>query len=96
MAQTTFSVRMDSEIKQRFEKFCAEEGLTTARAINLFARAVVREQRLPFEVVPFAKKPDPFYSEANQEFLRESIAALDAGKGIVRKTIEELEAMENG
>jgi DNA-damage-inducible protein J len=72
---------MDSEIMQGLGKFCAEAGLSRAAAINLFARMVVREQRLPFEIATFAREPDPFYSAANQEFLRESIAQLDRGEG---------------
>jgi hypothetical protein len=39
---------------------------------------------------------DPFYSAKNQAVLMESIAGLEAGKGTITKTMEELEAMENG
>jgi DNA-damage-inducible protein J len=51
MANTaTFSVRMNPEIKKDLDEFCATVGMTTSTAINLFAYAVVREQRLPFEI----------------------------------------------
>jgi DNA-damage-inducible protein J len=36
----------------------------------------------------FAKPSDPFHSEANQERLRKSIAALNAGKGKAHELIE--------
>jgi DNA-damage-inducible protein J len=55
MPKTTFSVRMDSSVKQEFDHFCAKVGLTTTTAINLFARSVISEQRLPFEIE--LKKP---------------------------------------
>lgn len=51
---------------------------------------VVRQGKIPFEIAV-----DPFYSEASQAHLRKAIADLEAGKGIVVKTMEELEAMEN-
>lgn len=50
MGQTTLSVRMDEDVKRRFDDFCAEVGLNASAAINLFAKTVIREQRIPFEI----------------------------------------------
>ena len=50
MAQTTFSIRMDSDLKKDFDKLCEEFGMSMSTAINVFARAVVRERRIPFEL----------------------------------------------
>ena len=50
MAQATFSVRMDESLKQQFDRLCADFGMTASTAINVFARAVVRERRIPFEI----------------------------------------------
>ncbi|MCL2756829.1 MAG: type II toxin-antitoxin system RelB/DinJ family antitoxin [Coriobacteriia bacterium] len=50
MAQTTINVRIDEEVKRGFEEFCSEVGLNVSVAINMFARVVIREQRLPFGV----------------------------------------------
>jgi DNA-damage-inducible protein J len=86
MPYTTFSVRMDSDVKKQFDNFCSEVGMNTTTAFNLFARAVLRENRLPFEV---AVNPDPFYSASNQKRLAESLDELNQGKGIM-KTLEEL------
>ena len=85
MAQTTFSVRMDADVKKQFDEFCSQVGMNTTVAFNLFARAVLREKRLPFEV---ALEPDPFYSENNVAHLRRSVAALNSGKGIEHALIE--------
>jgi DNA-damage-inducible protein J len=79
MAQTTFSVRMDSDVKKQFDEFCTQVGMNTTVAFNMFARAVLRERRLPFEVTV---DPDPFYSESNLAHLRRGIAALNSGKGV--------------
>lgn len=50
MAQVAFSVRMDSDLKKEFEEQCGNFGMSMATAINVFARTVVREKRIPFEV----------------------------------------------
>ena len=50
MPQTTINVRIDDEVKREFEKFCSEAGLNVSVAVNMFARAVIREQRLPFDI----------------------------------------------
>ncbi len=50
MAIATFSVRMDEELKQQFDILCNDFGMNATTAFNVFARAVVRERRIPFEV----------------------------------------------
>jgi DNA-damage-inducible protein J len=85
MAQTTFSVRMDSEVKKQFDEFCAQVGMNTTVAFNMFARAVLRERRLPFDVTT---ETDPFYSESHTSHLRRGVAALNSGKGVEHDIIE--------
>lgn len=50
MAQATFSVRMDEVLKKQFDGLCQEFGMSASTAINVFARAVVRQRRIPFEI----------------------------------------------
>lgn len=85
MSQTTLSVRMDAEIKKRFDAFCADAGMNATVAVNLFARAVLREKKIPFEIVG---NDDPFYSLKNQTRLREAMEQLEAGQGTERSVIE--------
>ena len=56
MAQATFSVRMDEDLKRQFDALCEEFGMNTTTAFNIFARAVVRERRIPFEIIAPQKK----------------------------------------
>lgn len=91
MAQTTLNVRMDEDVKREFDAFCSKVGLNPSVAVNMFARAVLRERRIPFEITD---ETDPFYSESNMRRLRKSIAEVQAGR-VVAKTMEELEAMED-
>ena len=57
MAQATFSVRMDEALKRELDELCASFGMTTTTAINVFAKAVVRERRIPFEIKAPANVP---------------------------------------
>ena len=50
MAQVTFSVRMDENLKRQFDMLCQEFGMNTTTAINVFARATVRQRKIPFEI----------------------------------------------
>lgn len=50
MAQATFSVRMDESLKKQFDGLCQEFGMNSSTAINIFARAVVRQRKIPFEI----------------------------------------------
>lgn len=74
MAQATFSVRMDDSLKNQFEVLCNDFGMNMSTAINVFARAVVRERRIPFEIV--SSEPEVTRKQALQAFkaLREQSA----------------------
>lgn len=50
MSQIAFSVRMDASLKEEFSAMCEAFGMPVSTAINLFAKAVVRERRIPFEI----------------------------------------------
>lgn len=50
MDQSTLNVRINSNDKTRFEKFCTDTGINVSVAINMFIKTVLREQRLPFEI----------------------------------------------
>lgn len=50
MSQTNINIRVDENLKKQFDTFCDEVGLTMTAAFNLFMKAVIREQRIPFEL----------------------------------------------
>ena len=41
---------MDETLKNGFDALCKEFGMSMSVAINVFAKAVVREKRIPFEI----------------------------------------------
>lgn len=67
MSTTAISIRLDSDIKKQFDDLCKEFGISTNAAFNLFARAVVREQAIPFTI-----------SRSISESEKRSIAAQNA------------------
>ena len=74
MAQVTTNVnfRMDKNLKIRFEKVCNELGLSMSTAFTVFAKTMVRQQRVPFDIsleVP------------NEETLK-SIENIEKGKNL--------------
>ena len=83
MAQTMVNFRMDTEEKNSFEDVCGQLGLTITTAFKMFAKKVVRERRIPFDL-----SLDPFYSESNMEHLRRGVKALDEGLGVEHDLIE--------
>ncbi len=50
MATTTFSIRLDEEIKKQLDEFCDKVGISTNAAFSLFANRVVMEKRIPFDI----------------------------------------------
>ncbi|WP_294427599.1 type II toxin-antitoxin system RelB/DinJ family antitoxin [uncultured Treponema sp.] len=86
MAQAMVNFRMDSDEKNSFEEVCEQLGLSITSAFKMFAKKVIREKRIPFEVS--LESSDPFYSESNLEHLRRGIKALNEGKGVEHEIIE--------
>ena len=85
MALATITARVDEGDKTRFDAFCTSVGLNTSAAINLFVKAVLRENRIPFEI---SQNADPFYSYANQAHLIKSVRELREGRGQAHPLIE--------
>ena len=50
MADTTVTIRIDEDIKRRFEKFCSDVGMNMSVAVNMFIRASLKDQRIPFVI----------------------------------------------
>lgn len=84
MAQAMVNFRMDEHMKADMERTCKAMGLSMTAAFTMFAKRVIMEQKIPFEVVA-----DPFYSEENMNYILKSVKELRQGKGTVHELIEE-------
>ena len=50
MAQSTISVRVDSEDKKRFEEFCGEMGMNVSTAINMLVKCILRTGKMDIDL----------------------------------------------
>ena len=92
MATTNISFRMEEGLKKQAEKIFDEMGMNMTTAFTVFTKAVVRSGKIPFEI-----SVDPFWRTEHQAHLEKVIAEYESGKAtLITKTMEELEAMENG
>ena len=68
MAQATFSIRMDADLKKQLDELCEDFGMTASTAFTIFAKKVVRERRIPFEIT----SPDEEIRLTREEMRRNS------------------------
>lgn len=44
------NIRMDNELKEQFADFCDNIGLSMSSLFNVFAKKVVKEKKVPFDL----------------------------------------------
>ena len=71
MATSNLNIRMDKDIKEQADQIFTELGLTMTAAVNLFLRASIREQGIPFSVK---------LNKVNKE----TIAVIEEGRKIAK------------
>ncbi len=72
--------RMDADLKKNMESVCEEMGMSMTTAFTIFAKKVIRERKIPFEVTA-----DPFYSEENLFQLERRIRDVQLGKSTLKE-----------
>ena len=87
MESLTLNVRVDANDKKGFEQFCNSVGMNVSTAVNMFIKAVLREQKLPFEVKSNTKEEIIFNK------LKE--AELEMNSTETRYSIDEVESSMN-
>lgn len=88
MESLTLNVRVDANDKRCFEQFCSSVGMNVSTAVNMFIKAVLREQKLPFEV-----KANN-YDKVIYDKLRE--AELEMNETDKRYTIDDIASSMDG
>jgi len=89
LTTTNVNIRMDTKEKIEFEKIVNNLGVSMSTAFNMFAKAVVREERIPFAIS--LKKEEPYDPEYIAATLK-SIEQYKCGKLISFGSVEEAEA----
>lgn len=80
MATTSITIRMDENLKKQAEILFEDMGLNMTTAFTIFTKAVIRQNKIPFEIVA-----DPFYSESNMKVLQQRIADIESGKSVLKE-----------
>lgn len=92
MAQTAFTVRMDSDTKKRFDELCKDFGMSANTAFNVFARTVVKQKKMPFELV---SEQEMMRMESAKRFgeLFDELRADAQKRGVTEMSLEEINAI---
>lgn len=83
MAGTNVTIRIKQDTKREFEGILKRMGLDMATGFDLFITEVVRQKRIPFEIVA-----DPFYSKANQARLEKAARRMKKTGGTVHELVD--------
>ena len=67
MSQSAYTIRLDSDLKNRFDTLCEGFGMSASTAFNIFVRTVVRRRKIPFEIEMSEK--DESFEKGRQAFL---------------------------
>mgnify|MGYP002713646270 CR=1 FL=1 len=59
MSNVNLNIRLDENLKNDFSKVCDSMGMSMSTAFNIFAKAVVSEEGIPFKV----KAANPIVAE---------------------------------
>ena len=86
MATSTLQIRIDSDLRRDADELLNRAGLDISSGVRLFLRQMVIRRRLPFDVI--TETPDPFFSEANQRILADSIRSFERGEAKRRELID--------
>ena len=79
------TLMFEDKMKSELEDIVSEMGMNLSTFFMIYAVRVLRDRRIPFYI---DAPEDPFYSPANMERLKKSIAQLDAGEGTEHELIE--------
>lgn len=63
MAQLTVNVRMEENLKKQLEEILAKMGMNMTTAFNVFARAIVQREEIPFII---SAREDIEYERSNR------------------------------
>ncbi len=63
------TIRLDSNLKNEFDKLCQKLGMSANTAVNIFINKMVRSRSIPFIVSASDSEPD-IRQEAMDAFLR--------------------------
>ena len=93
---TSMTIRVDEQLKKKFDSLCDEFGLSNSAALNMFMKTVVRERRIPFEIK--ANSESDMRKQGWEAFMRmrETALASDAADMSLEEINEEIRLAREG
>ena len=85
----TVSLRFDEATKRGLDCMCEVMGMNLTTFFMIYARAALRERKIPFEI---RANDDPFFSNSNVAAIQRSEAEMRKGN-VISKSMDELEKM---
>ena len=89
MAQANVNIRMDAELKNNLDQLCNELGMTISTAVTIFAKAMVRNGGIPFDVRIATPNTETLEAFQEIEEMKKNPSAYKRYTN-VRKMMEEL------
>ena len=92
MATATFSIRMDDNLKKDFSEICKSFGMNVSTAINVFAKTVVNQKKIPFEIIsPYSNDFMKSVNELRKEAKKNNKTGMSLGEinKIIKSTRKE-------
>jgi len=79
MGTSTFTMRLDENVKREFEAVVNDLGMNMSTAITLFAKATIRRQAIPFDLVlmPMSAAQTEAYRAKLAQELRGAVDSID-------------------
>ncbi|MDR1380585.1 MAG: type II toxin-antitoxin system RelB/DinJ family antitoxin [Tannerella sp.] len=77
-------IEIDDSLRDEAQFVAAQLGLDVASAVRIFLIQMVKHNGFPFYLTA-----DPFYSAANQQYLKRAIADIEKGANIVQHDLIE-------
>lgn len=89
------TINMDDAVKDEFSHVVKDLGLNVTSAVNLFARAVIREKGIPFQVTLQTKEERDWNGYFNGE-LRRGLEDMAAGRTYTVEEAKDYLAQQRG
>jgi addiction module RelB/DinJ family antitoxin len=84
-SRMTMTIDIDKDLERGFTKVCHEIGLSPSEAFGIFARAVVRERRIPFMHESTQERAMRSYELSISDGIARGIADMQTGDAISRE-----------
>lgn len=81
------TINMDEDVKKEFQEVVSSLGLNATSAVNLFARAVIREKGIPFPITLRTKEEQAWNDYLNDE-IQKGYEHMLAGDGMTKEELK--------